>query len=266
LTGNINDDPDGAIDIGDLTYLIVYLYAGGQEPPCMDAANVDGIGDVDIGDITRLIKYMFIDYILPVPCGTNADFGTVIDSMENVYQGSLGLRVPVDETITLYLRYINASTDQYVIGFQNAFRIYSTDGVEWGGVSCDSLVPGWQERFEVINTIRYYGVDGVDSDTIQMAALTFQSSDPAHSLEPGFNEYAYSITIGPFRSEDHNRKFILDTCRQEASGSSLFGTMPGGAVVPLWNGPFEFRVDAHMNTATAEPAAIVVRRLEELIQ
>ncbi len=47
-------------DVGDLTYLVAYLFQGGPPPPSMEAADVDGSGGTpDVGDITYLVAYLF---------------------------------------------------------------------------------------------------------------------------------------------------------------------------------------------------------------
>ena len=50
---------DGIVDIGDVVYLIGYLYRGGPAPtpPEVGDTNCDGI--VDIGDVVRLIGYLY---------------------------------------------------------------------------------------------------------------------------------------------------------------------------------------------------------------
>jgi CubicO group peptidase (beta-lactamase class C family) len=63
LAGNIDSDPDGITDIGDLTVLIAYLYIPPNPAPlCLAEANIDGdlAGVVDIGDLTALIAYLYI--------------------------------------------------------------------------------------------------------------------------------------------------------------------------------------------------------------
>jgi hypothetical protein len=63
MSGNIDGDPDGLVDIGDLTALITYLYVPpNSAPPCMPEANIDGDigGLVDIGDLTALISYLYV--------------------------------------------------------------------------------------------------------------------------------------------------------------------------------------------------------------
>jgi hypothetical protein len=71
-SGNVDFDPVGNVDIGDLTALIAYLYIPPNTPPaCMAQANVDGdvVGVVDIGDLTALINYLYIPpNPLPAAC------------------------------------------------------------------------------------------------------------------------------------------------------------------------------------------------------
>jgi hypothetical protein len=63
MTGNVDNDPDDIIDIGDLTALIQYLYIPPNPvPDCLEEANIDGdgLGTIDIGDLTALIQYLYI--------------------------------------------------------------------------------------------------------------------------------------------------------------------------------------------------------------
>ncbi len=53
------DDSGGLPDVGDLTYLIAYLFQGGPPPPVLDAADVDGSTAIDVGDLTYLVAYLF---------------------------------------------------------------------------------------------------------------------------------------------------------------------------------------------------------------
>ena len=50
---------DGIIDVGDIVYLVSYLYKNGPAPSPIDAgdANCDGI--VDVGDIVYLVSYLY---------------------------------------------------------------------------------------------------------------------------------------------------------------------------------------------------------------
>ncbi|UCC45715.1 MAG: hypothetical protein JSU65_07285 [Candidatus Zixiibacteriota bacterium] len=56
-------DQSGRVDIGDLTFLIQYLFIQGPPPSptvLMGDVNCDGV--VDIGDLTRIIDYLFISF------------------------------------------------------------------------------------------------------------------------------------------------------------------------------------------------------------
>jgi len=64
-------DVDGngsSANIGDLTYLVDYLFRGGPPPPIMDAANVNATNGINIADLTYLISYLFRGGPEPV-CG-----------------------------------------------------------------------------------------------------------------------------------------------------------------------------------------------------
>jgi hypothetical protein len=72
ITGNVDGDPEGLVDIGDLTALIAYLYIPPNPVPvCLGEANIDGDAGclVDIGDLTALIAYLYIPpNPLPAEC------------------------------------------------------------------------------------------------------------------------------------------------------------------------------------------------------
>jgi hypothetical protein len=68
LCGQIDGDTENEIDIGDLTYLIAYLYLDGPDPEPLSAANMDcdAENEIDIGDLTWLIAYLYLGG--PDPC------------------------------------------------------------------------------------------------------------------------------------------------------------------------------------------------------
>ncbi len=57
LRGDV--DTTGATDVGDLTYLVAYLFQSGPSPPCPKQGDVDGSGGIDVGDLTYLVAYLF---------------------------------------------------------------------------------------------------------------------------------------------------------------------------------------------------------------
>lgn len=56
-------DKSGRVDIGDLTFLIGYLFIQGPPPaPIVLLGDVNCDGMVDIGDLTKMIDYLFISF------------------------------------------------------------------------------------------------------------------------------------------------------------------------------------------------------------
>lgn len=60
--GNVNCDPDGVIDIADISSIIDHLFLSLRPLCCPDAANVSGDpgGEVDISDVSAMVYYLFI--------------------------------------------------------------------------------------------------------------------------------------------------------------------------------------------------------------
>jgi len=62
--GNVDLDPQGSVDIADITFLIDHLFINFPLLPCRDQANIDGDAEnsVDIADLTLLIDHLFINF------------------------------------------------------------------------------------------------------------------------------------------------------------------------------------------------------------
>jgi hypothetical protein len=57
LCGDVN--ADGTTDVGDVVYLINYLFKNGTAPNPIQSGDVNGDANVDVGDIVNLINYLF---------------------------------------------------------------------------------------------------------------------------------------------------------------------------------------------------------------
>jgi hypothetical protein len=70
IRGNIDCDPGGIVDIGDLTRLLDHLYYSRNYLCCSKAANLDLSADkrVNMGDVTRLIDFLYMTYTPPPTC------------------------------------------------------------------------------------------------------------------------------------------------------------------------------------------------------
>ncbi|MGB2768293.1 MAG: dockerin type I repeat-containing protein [Candidatus Zixiibacteriota bacterium] len=55
--GDVN--VDGIINVGDVVYLVSYLYKGGPEPCPVEAGDVTLDGVVNVGDIVYLVSYLY---------------------------------------------------------------------------------------------------------------------------------------------------------------------------------------------------------------
>jgi hypothetical protein len=66
-------DSDGKIDLTDAVAALLYLFAGGEAPACMDAADSDDSGAIEITDAITLLRRLFQGgAVLPGPypdCG-----------------------------------------------------------------------------------------------------------------------------------------------------------------------------------------------------
>jgi len=68
--GNVDHDPTGQIDIGDLVYMVDFMFTGGPAPICFDEGDVDAsdVEPIDIADLVYLVDYMFNSGAPPTPC------------------------------------------------------------------------------------------------------------------------------------------------------------------------------------------------------
>ena len=63
-----NADGEGGINVADLTYLVDFLFFGGDTPPCPEEGNVDAGGGINVADLTYLVDYLFFYGLPPAPC------------------------------------------------------------------------------------------------------------------------------------------------------------------------------------------------------
>jgi aminopeptidase N len=66
VRGDVN--LDGEINVGDVTYLINYVFLEGPQPIPWESGDVNGDGEVDIADVMYLINYLFIEGPPPQSC------------------------------------------------------------------------------------------------------------------------------------------------------------------------------------------------------
>jgi hypothetical protein len=55
--GDLN--ADGIINVGDVVYMVNYLYRGGEEPCPVESGDVNNDGIVNVGDVVFLVNYLY---------------------------------------------------------------------------------------------------------------------------------------------------------------------------------------------------------------
>jgi hypothetical protein len=239
ITGNVDQDAGDFVDIGDLAFLIIYLYVpGAPEPPCPEEANVDGIGGIDIGDVTYLIAYMYIGGPEPLACGVSGEMAFFMDKVKPAYNKTLPTGVP----ITFYFRLVNTTPDT-VIAHATVLRVFSEDGAEWDTMAVDTIYPGYSDIYDQ-EFLSSTGPPGSGADTASIAGLNIFGSG---GLPGNFDELTHTITIGPIPNSSHGRHITLDSVlRFAGQWAFVTGTtgMPMITYYPLWNGPHVFTVDS----------------------
>jgi hypothetical protein len=73
-----DSNADGRVDISDVIHMLRYVYAGGEKPGCLDAADFDNTGALDSSDAITLMTHLFLGGPeLPAPFKTcGPDTGT----------------------------------------------------------------------------------------------------------------------------------------------------------------------------------------------
>jgi hypothetical protein len=67
-----DSNADGKLDIADAIATLGYLFLGGAELPCLDAADADDSGSLDISDAVRSLNYLFLGAEAPPAPGPDA--------------------------------------------------------------------------------------------------------------------------------------------------------------------------------------------------
>ncbi len=64
-----DSDANGALELTDAVRTLNWLFLGGSQPPCLDAADSDDSGKIDISDAVKILNYLFIGSAPPAAPG-----------------------------------------------------------------------------------------------------------------------------------------------------------------------------------------------------
>jgi len=136
-------------------------------------------------------------------------------------------------------------------GITNGFRIYSPDGATWTSTTTDTLgtLGGAQFDGGMLSTIGTVAVDGSGADTVGWGAFKFFGS----GLPIGWDNTAYSITIGPIPLDDTNKVICIDSSWYPPSGLWKWAGQPAADWYPDWEGPYCYAVRALGSDVDSRP-------------
>ena len=60
---------DGGIDLSDGVSILNWLFLGGPQPPCQDAADTNDSGGIDLSDAVSILNFLFLGGVEPAPPG-----------------------------------------------------------------------------------------------------------------------------------------------------------------------------------------------------
>jgi hypothetical protein len=79
-------DGNGGMDITDVVVPLFWLFLGGQEPNCFDAADVDDNGQIDLTDVINQMQYLFQAGDPPAAPGVNCGIDPTEDELPECRQ------------------------------------------------------------------------------------------------------------------------------------------------------------------------------------
>jgi len=207
---------DSQVNVADMVYLIEWIIRDGPPPFDTVDANADLCNSVDVGDLAYLIGYIF--YGGPPPCDTGAancspssGGSIVLDSVGGEIAPGV---ITTGDSVTFYLRVIN-NTGNAILDISNGFRVYSPDGAQWGSTFFDTTGTLDTAQFNLGIFTNEYNVNGSGADTVGVLGSGFMPP----GMPDGFDDVAFTITIGPIDPAYVGKTICLDTCFYGPAGS-----------------------------------------------
>jgi len=229
ICGDVNNDAN--TDISDLTYLVDYMFGGGQ-PPYLNSADMDGCSGVNVSDFTYYVQKMF--HGGPDPCQSSGceiapTTGSIsLDHVEGL--SSEGTIVPGVPT-TFYIR-MNNNSGYDIVGSTNGFRVYSPTGADWDTTSAAFTGTVDNTIYDGGQFVNAFSCDASGSDTVGFGGFRMFKA----GIPNGFDEIVWTIQIGPVDALFDGQQICLDTCFYYPINEWMWSTTAGMSY-PTWDGP-----------------------------
>ncbi len=227
-------DHDGFITISDLTYITQFINSGGSGPYCWEEGNIDAD---PFNRINQKDLQSFIDYF---PGGGPCVSVPPADTLTGISISLIGIDGLISDLDTIstinpvtYYFGVQNNASHVMNNISNSFQIYSPDGAQWNTAS-GSLN-------DVFNSYYYSHINSISTgEGIDVVGFDGYSTG---GLPIGYNDSAFSITIGPFEPSMIGKTICIDSIDLPPNGAWLWNTnIPFKAVIPEWDGPHCFVV------------------------
>jgi len=131
-----------------------------------------------------------------------------------------------------------------VSGINNAFRIYSPSGAQWGMTDIDKTGtldddPYWGMGFDLTHTVKKLSTDGTGADTVAVIGCVMFNDV---GMPDGFDDITHTITIGPIDEAYAGGEICIDSCWYPPVNEWLWGSSADYPVEPMWDGPHCFTI------------------------
>ncbi|MDF1543815.1 MAG: hypothetical protein P1R58_01790 [bacterium] len=136
----------------------------------------------------------------------------------------------INTPIVFHIRVENNSGAS-VTGLTAGLEIMSPDGALWGSTAGGETGTINSSHFEQ-TFVNPFSITGSGADTVGFSAFRIF----APGLPDGFNDIAYTMTIGPIAASNHKKTICLDSCYFPPAGSWKWSTTAGDKF-PDWSGP-----------------------------
>jgi len=151
-----------------------------------------------------------------------------VDHVDGLVGGS---SIGTGSAVVFHLRLSNPS-DISFDGLANGFRVYSPDGATWSATHLDTTGTLGMTQFDGGVFLPKFSANGQGADTVGIGALRFFST----GLPAGFDDVAFTITIGPISPVHSGKTICLDSSYYPPSGVWKWAASGGIDAFPAWDG------------------------------